>query len=69
MRYLLFLVAASMAWAQTTNGTIVGSVRESSGLAVSGAAVRLTQAGTGVVRGEVSSRRGDFTFPSLVAGE
>ncbi len=55
MRNLLFLVAASMAWAQTTNGTIVGSVWESSGLAVSGAAVRLTQAGTGVVRGEVSS--------------
>ncbi len=44
-------------------------MRDSSGLAVSGAAVRLTQAGTGVVRSGVSNQRGDFTFPSLVAGE
>ena len=64
---LLMLAGASLA--QSTNGTITGTVRDSSGLAIAGAKVRLVQVATGVDRAGASNELGIFTFPSVVAGE
>ena len=63
------LLSAPAALAQSSNGTITGSVRDSSGLSVGGAGVKLTQASTGAVRLGSTNELGTFTFPSVVAGE
>ncbi len=63
------LISSPALLAQSTNGTITGSVRDSSGLAVVGAGVKLTQASTGAVRQASTSELGTFTFPSVIAGE
>src|SRR6266446_1196562 len=44
------LVAAAVMNAQTTSGTIVGTVTDSSGGVVSGASITITNEGTGAVR-------------------
>ena len=62
----LFVAALS---AQTTNGTIVGSVRDASDLAVVNAEVRLTQSATGATRQSATNERGDFTFNNVPPGE
>jgi outer membrane receptor protein involved in Fe transport len=50
---------------QTITGSITGSVRDSTGLAVTGAVLTLTHPATGVERKTTSNERGDFIFPSL----
>src|SRR5207247_1742516 len=65
---LAFLLATALS-AQTTNGTIVGSVRDSSDLAVVNADIRLTRITTGAIRRSATNERGDFTFTSVVPGE
>ena len=66
---LIAVLAAGTALAQSTNGTIVGSVRDSSGLPVVSASVQLTYTATGAVRRGASNERGDFVFASVLAGE
>ncbi len=65
---MAFLLSAALS-AQTTNGTIVGSVRDSSDLAVVNADIRLTQTATSAIRRSATNERGDFTFTSVVPGE
>src|SRR5262245_52196780 len=64
---LAALLACSLP-GQTTNGTIVGSVRDTSDLAVVNADIRLTHSTTGVTRRSASNDRGDFTFTNVVPG-
>src|SRR5262245_31633583 len=64
---LASLLAAALS-AQTTSGTIVGSVRDSSDLAVVNAEIRLTQTTTGATRRSATNERGDFTFTSVAPG-
>src|SRR4051794_34119128 len=61
--------AATSLSAQTITGSIVGSVKDSSGLPVMGADVKVVQKSTGVPRQSQSSDRGDFTFPGLPPGD
>ena len=65
---ILTALLAAHASSQTTNGTIVGSVRDPSGLAVVNADVRIAQKATGAARRGSTNERGDFTFTSVVAG-
>src|SRR5690242_3726396 len=55
--------------AQSVTGSIVGSVKDASGLAVFGAHITLTQATTGVTRQTVTNDHGDFVFASVPPGE
>ncbi|MCI0389960.1 MAG: carboxypeptidase-like regulatory domain-containing protein [Acidobacteria bacterium] len=55
--------------AQTITGSIVGSVVDPSGLAVSNAGVTLVQVTTGATRTAMTDERGDFTIGSLQPGE
>ena len=75
MRYLkLFIVlfaltAVSTAiYAQTFRGGITGVVTDSSGAAVAGAAVKATNADTGLQRQTLTSNVGEFTFQDLPLG-
>ena len=61
-----FLLSCAVAWGQTAQ--IGGSVRDASGLAIPGAAVKATQTATGVVRNAVSGADGGYVLPNLPIG-
>jgi hypothetical protein len=61
---LLALTVVSVT-AQTTTGTFVGTVQDSSGAVVSGARIRVTNAGTGAVIETASNENGDYVVSNL----
>ncbi len=65
----LLLTLPGVSLAQTIAGTIAGSVRDSSGLAVPGGAIKLVQPATGVERRTAANDLGDFVFSSVQPGE
>lgn len=63
-------LGATALMSQTITGSIVGSVKDPSGLAVGGAEIRVVQAATGVTRqAQSNNEHGDFSLPSLPPGE
>jgi hypothetical protein len=64
------LVSASTlsAHAQTLYGGIVGNVRDSSGAAVPGSTVTITNTATGLVRDTVSNETGAYSFTNVPGG-
>jgi len=60
------LLMSAAVWAQTAQ--INGVVRDSSGLAIPGAAIKATQTATGVVRTTTSSDNGNYALPNLAVG-
>jgi Carboxypeptidase regulatory-like domain/TonB-dependent Receptor Plug Domain len=66
----LFILAAigSSAYAQTFRGTVLGSVTDSSGLAVSGATVTVKNTGTGLLRTVTTGDDGSYSVPELPIG-
>ena len=71
MKRVVLLVAASIfgLHAQSTTGTIVGTVRDSTGAVIAGAKVRVTNAGTGAVLETLSNANGDYVSPNLQPAE
>src|SRR4051794_10993777 len=71
-RFALFAVLAVMAaipgFGQAFYGSVVGTVTDSSGGALSGAAITLTNAATGERRQALSGSGGDYQFLNLVPG-
>ena len=55
--------------AQAVTGTILGTVTDTSGAAVPGATVTLTNQGTGLTRTVVTDQAGEYTAPSLPTGK
>jgi len=55
--------------AQAVTGTILGTVTDTSGAAVPGATVTLTNQGTGLTRSIVTDQAGEYTAPSLPTGK
>lgn len=66
--FILFLCAASVAFAQAGRGSISGLVSDPSGAIVSGAKVTLLNPATGVAQHTVTSSAGLYTFISLNPG-
>src|SRR4029450_12918930 len=54
--------------AQTTTGTISGTVADPGGALIPGAMVTATNEATGESRSTLTSETGTFSFPSLLAG-
>jgi hypothetical protein len=65
---LLLLIAAADGLAQSSTGTIAGTVTDSAGGSVPGASVKVKNLGTGLARATVSGPGGGFTFPLLPVG-
>jgi hypothetical protein len=63
-----WLTAAGAAHAQVTTADVVGRVTDSSGGALPGATVTVTNPATGGVRTQVTSETGDYTFSLLPIG-
>src|SRR3954451_13539946 len=66
---LLFTVARLPSLAQSSFGSIVGSVTDPSGAAVGGATVELTNIGTSERRTATSESSGNFNFVNLIPGD
>lgn len=69
MPVLLLALFAAMAAAQTITGTLVGSVVDPSGAAVTNAEVSVVQKATGAKRTVKTNEQGDFLIGSLQPGE
>ena len=66
---LLVSIAGTVVQAQTTNAAIVGTVTDSSGVVVGGAAVQVKNVATSVTRTTVSDSQGRYTVPDLLVGD
>lgn len=57
------------AWAQYENGSIVGTIHDSSGAVVAGADVKVTNVATGVISTRQTNESGDYEVPALRVGQ
>ncbi|MGB9029037.1 MAG: carboxypeptidase regulatory-like domain-containing protein, partial [Acidobacteriaceae bacterium] len=64
----LFFIGIQFAHAQYEDGSLVGTIRDSSGAVVAGALVSVTNTATGIVEKVTTSGDGDYEFPSLRTG-
>lgn len=64
----LILALTSSAFAQTSKGFFVGNVADQNGAVVSGATIKITNAGTGVARVTTSTDDGSFRFDAIDPG-
>jgi hypothetical protein len=65
----LFFILAVIARPQTPTGAIAGVILDASGAAILAASAKTTSLATGLARTITVSPRGDFSFPSLLAGK
>jgi outer membrane receptor protein involved in Fe transport len=65
---LLLLVLLSTAFAQTSRGTLTGTVRDASGAVVKDATVKITQQGTGTSRQTTTNNDGIYRFDAVDLG-
>jgi hypothetical protein len=65
---VLFALPFCSAGAQTTTGTVTGTVNDSTRAVIVGAEVRLTNTGTGVMRKATTDQAGNFRFLLLPSG-
>ncbi len=65
---ILFFFTCIHLHAQYENGSLVGTIRDTSGAAVSGAAVTVTNNATGVTAKATTNGEGDYELPSLHVG-
>jgi hypothetical protein len=65
---LLIASCGTEARAQYEDGSLIGTIRDSTGAVVSAATVTVTNGGTGIVTKVVSNSSGDYEVPSLRVG-
>ena len=65
---LLFLALTCVSWAQTSTGTIKGTVIDGSGAPIPEATVRQQGTSTGLLRTQPSNSEGVFEFPLALMG-
>lgn len=66
--FLLSLLLVLPVFAQSDRGTITGTVTDASGARIPGAAVVITNAGTGTKSQTVTTETGNYTIPALPVG-
>jgi outer membrane receptor protein involved in Fe transport len=64
----LFFLLGTQLHAQYENGSLVGTIHDSTGATVSGASVTITNDATGVASKAVTASSGDYELPSLRVG-
>ena len=65
---LMLFVAIGIARAQTSNGTVIGAVTDSTGSAIVGAVVTITSVDNGAVRSTTTNQEGTYRIESVLAG-
>ena len=66
--FLLILAISLPIYAQAVNGTILGTVTDSSGGSVPNTKISLTETNTGVVRTATTNESGNYIFPDVPPG-
>src|SRR5260370_1000809 len=66
---LVLVVASSTMLGQAVNATLLGTVTDSSGAVVAGAAVKITEMRTGVGRATTTNSSGNYGFVNLPPGQ
>lgn len=66
--FLSILACCNVAQAQSTFGTVLGTVKDPSGTVVATAAIRLTNKGTNAARSTLSSDVGSYEFSNVEVG-
>ena len=67
--FVVFMLAFSQVLlGQAVNGTLLGTVTDSSGAAVPNAKVTATDVGTGIIHPSATNESGNYTFPDLQPG-
>src|SRR3989442_8311301 len=66
--FAVALLLATLAYGQTTAGTILGTVSDESGARIPGVAVTITNLDTGIVRSVTTDEAGRYRAPSLGLG-
>lgn len=67
--FLLLAACAPRVWAQSTDATIVGLVRDPSGASVAGVTVTATNVATNIAKAVKSNETGNYDIPALRPGE
>ena len=67
-RAAIFIFCCVPTWAQVTTGTILGTVRDQSGAAITGATVTITDLAKGTSSQYQTDQTGDFNVPFLIPG-
>src|ERR1700689_1115912 len=71
VRLLTIVVAialgSAVGWTQSTQGSILGTVKDAKGAVIQGALVTLTNTDAGVVRTTTTSGSGDYQFLDAIA--
>ena len=62
---LITLALPSIAHAQAVRGTLLGNITDSTGSALPGATVTITDVGTSISTATVTNQAGNYTFPNL----
>src|SRR5258705_3279294 len=65
---VICVLAAVGLFAQGTTSRLIGTIHDSTGAAIPGAAVQLTNEGTGVVFQTTTSASGNYVFEALQSG-
>src|SRR5580698_3902520 len=65
---ILFIFFCGLAHAQFENGSLVGTIHDSTGATVSGAQITVTNTATGIENSTLSNSSGDYQVPSLRVG-
>ncbi len=66
--FILALALATMTAAQTTSGSIAGNINDSNNAAISGATVKISDAGKGFTLAATTDNEGRFVFPTVPPG-
>jgi hypothetical protein len=64
----VLIVAATNSWGQSTQGGLVGTIRDEKGAEISGAKVRVTNVGTGLQRETTTTGNGFYRVLALPTG-
>src|ERR1022692_4286633 len=57
------------AYSQAVNGTLLGTVTDSSGAVVPNAKITLTETNTGIIHSATANESGNYSFPELPPGK
>ena len=65
---LVFALSAGSVMAQSTYGTLLGTVRDATGAVVPQASITVTEIATNISKTGVANERGDYEIPNLLPG-
>ncbi len=67
--FALAVLFVATAYSQAVNGTLLGTVTDSSGATIGNAKVTITETNTGIIHSATTNESGNYSFPDLPPGK